>query len=158
ATAALPLSSGEQAKRLETLLHIVPADEVGEFADAFASWDVLRLLTTMFNEVSLSPWTDLAERTRLLLVTLERQGYVTAAAVADFEASLLQQVVRHLTAYDLVTFHHRGANYPDALLLDAVLKDYLQRTEREPDDFLASDRSGCRRRRALRMAYLQRRF
>jgi len=36
----------------------------------------------------------------------------------------LRKIGRHLTAYDLVTFHHRGANYPDALLLDAVFSAF----------------------------------
>ena len=54
----------------------------------------------------------------------------------DFLGWLLRQIGRHLTAYDLVTFHHRGANYPDALVLDAVLKAYLARIEREPELFL----------------------
>ena len=51
----------------------------------------------------------------------------------------LRHVSRHLTAYDLVQFHHQGANYPDALLLDAVLHEYLLHLERRPDLFAASD-------------------
>ena len=49
---------------------------------------------------------------------------------------LLRQLGRHLTAYDLVTFHHRGANYPDALLLDDLLRRYLLRIERTPELFV----------------------
>ena len=45
---------------------------------------------------------------------------------ADFLANLLRRLCRHLTAFDLVTFHHRGANYPDALLLDDALKRCLR--------------------------------
>src|SRR5262249_18089237 len=75
-----------------------------------------------------------------------------------------RQTGRHLTAYALVTFHHRGANYPDALLLDAVLKAYLARVNRRPPAF-ATDPSdnavtaaGKRlRRRALRQGRLLRR-
>jgi hypothetical protein len=64
----------------------------------------------------------------------------------------------------MITFHHRGANYPDALLLDAVLKEYLRRAERHSELF--TDAAGDpeetrsvkrRRRRALRQGCLLRR-
>ena len=75
----------------------------------------------------------------------------------DLLGWLLRQIGRHLTAYDLVTFHHRGANYPDALLLDVVLKAYLTRIERRPGLFVG-DVEQCRmRRRALRQGWLIRR-
>jgi hypothetical protein len=80
--------------------------------------------------------------------------------VVDFLGHLLRQLGRHLTAYDLVTFHHRGANYPDALLLDAVLKEYLAWADRRPDLFTDSAWEGWRkrlRRRALRQGWLLRR-
>ena len=76
---------------------------------------------------------------------------------ADFLGWLLRQIGRHLTAYDLVTFHHRGANYPDALVLDAVLKAYLARIERRPDLFLGDTAEQVMRRRALRQGWLIRR-
>src|SRR5262249_27119318 len=76
----------------------------------------------------------------------------------------LRQLGRHLTAYDLETFHHRGANYPDALVLDAALKAYLELVDCAPDEFsLASvddsetQRRKRLRRRALRQAWLLRR-
>jgi hypothetical protein len=63
-----------------------------------------------------------------------------------------------------VTFHHRGANYPDALLLDVVLKCYLRLTERNPELFARNptdslkESNGKRyRRSALRQAWLLRR-
>jgi len=68
----------------------------------------------------------------------------------------LRQLGRHLTAYDLVTFHHRGANYPDALLLDAALKNYLSLSERQPDLLMGDSRVSTLRRRALRQACLLR--
>jgi hypothetical protein len=56
----------------------------------------------------------------------------------------LRHIGRHLTAFDLVVFHHRGANYPDALLLDGVLKEYLTLLDRRPDLFLdAPDNGEC---------------
>jgi hypothetical protein len=69
-----------------------------------------------------------------------------------------------LTAYDLVTFHHFGANYPDALLLDIVLKALLEMIERQPVVFseqLGDDQPATQqkrlRRRALRQGWLLRR-
>src|SRR5262249_21322709 len=60
-------------------------------------------------------------------------GYLTKDDCLDFLTWLLRQLGRHLTAYDLVRFHHRGANYPDALLLDAVLKTAFSLVENYPD-------------------------
>src|SRR5262249_23679795 len=92
----------------------------------------------------------------LLRVVAER-GLLTAAVV-DFLGRLLRQVSRHLTAYDLVTFHHHGANYPDALLLDALLKAYLDLARRQPQLF-SGDTSAAprRRRRAWRRPWFGRR-
>src|SRR5262249_28113280 len=158
------LSEIEQAKLLETLLHATPQNEMADLATRLnrcaqeGMWStrsascclnsrselpslgeerpaLLRLLRTLFNEVSLSPWTDLVDRALSLLDELERQGHVTLEQAVDFLGGLLRQIGRHLTAYDLVTFHHRGANYPDALLLDAVLKVLLRRIEGHPDAF-----------------------
>jgi hypothetical protein len=163
----------ERARLLETFLHAVPAAETTAAAGLWVRrWTDLggtpatlaALLRTLFNEVSLSPWTDLADRTLLFLEALEESGYFDSAAVVDFLAHLLRQLGRHLTAYDLVAFHHRGANYPDALLLDAVLGAYLEAMERCPRLFASAegdeeeDASRKRlRRRALRQAYLLRR-
>ncbi len=133
-----------------------------------AGWErrqaLLRSLMSMFNEASLSPYTDLVDKTLAFVRTMEDRSNLTAEDGANFLSALLRQVVRHLTAYDLVTFHNRGANYPDALLLDAALKDYLDRIERRPDLFLdAADdppyvlREKRLRRRALRQAWLLRR-
>jgi hypothetical protein len=111
----------------------------------------------MYNEVSLSPWTDLTDKALALVVGLEERP------VVNFFGWLLRRLCRHLTAFDLVTFHHRGANYPDALLLDALLKAYLDQIERHPELFevLAADHpdAGARRlrRRALRQGWLLRR-
>ncbi len=117
--------------------------------------ELLRTFRRLFNEVSLSPWTDFADKVLKLLALLQEIGTLTSAQVLDFEGYLLRQLGRHLTAYDLVTYHYRGANYPDAMLLDIVLNDYLNRLEREPALF-AGD-TGRLRRRALRQAWLVRR-
>lgn len=163
----------EKAKLLETLLHAVPAEEMAEAVRLFwERWqslghdarDAAALVRTLFNEVSLSPWTDLVPRTLTFLQLLEDEGSLQAADAADLVGHLLRQLGRHLTAYDLVTFHHQGANYPDALLLDALLQSLLDRVERRPALFLDAPeepeperRRKRLRRRALRQAWLLRR-
>jgi hypothetical protein len=165
----------ERARWLETFLHAAPLAEFETAVARFvARWtalgqtsaDLVAVLRTLFNEVSLSPYTDLVDRTLLFLDALQQQGILGTGEVLDFLGWLLRQIGRHLTAYDLVTFHHRGANYPDALLLDAVLKRFLALCEKEPallegEVGAASQQGPCRprlRRRALRQGWLVRRF
>src|SRR5207253_1862020 len=93
------------------------------------------LLRSLFNAVSLSPWTRLAENVLAWLRALVARGALGVEAQVDFLGHLLRQLGRHLTAYDLVTFHHRGANYPDALFADLVLKEFLRLIEDRPDLF-----------------------
>jgi hypothetical protein len=155
------LSPREQAHLLETYLHAVPLAEIGDAAAWFAArcpeWPAL--LRRLFNEVSLSPYTDLVEKTLAFLRALKE-----TSPVVDVLSYLLRHLGRHLTAYDLVLFHHRGANYPDALLLDAVLKDYLTWIECRLELFAdaAGEDNRTRRqkrlrRRALRQGWLLRR-
>jgi hypothetical protein len=166
-----PLAWLEKTKLLETFLHAT--DDMETAAERFHSrWlalghdiaQLLSLLRTLYNEVSLSPYTDLVEKTLRLLAVLEARSHLTSAQVVDFLGYLLRQIGRHVTAYDLVTFHHRGANYPDALLLDAVLKAYLNRIECCPTLFEDAPGTNQReqrvrrmRRRALRQGWLLRR-
>jgi hypothetical protein len=75
----------------------------------------------------------------------------------EFLNHLLLQLCRHLTAYDLVTFHHRGANYPDALLLDAALKAYLRIVDQHPQLFQGIGARARLHRRALWQGVLMRR-
>jgi hypothetical protein len=168
ATTRPGLNGLERVKLLEAFLHAVPLAEVGEAACRFAphltAKDNIALLRSLFNAASLSPYTGLGEKTVIFLDALERDGFLPEADATDFLGWLLRQIGRHLTAYDLVVFHHRGANYPDALVLDAALKAYLLRIERRPDLFLddACDEEETRnvkrrRRRALRQGWLIRR-
>ena len=162
----------EKAKLLELLLRATAPEKLPEVADSFgARWEATGhdcrqlpdLLRAMFEEVALSPYTDFVEKVLKLLRHLEERVRLSTADIADFFSYLLRHIVRHLTAYDLVTFHHRGANYPDALLLDAALKGYFDLIERRPELFLAScgddatERSRRLRRRALRQGLLLRR-
>jgi hypothetical protein len=164
-----PLSEPERIKALEATLRALPAAELHEAAkeliQRFGAGDaLLDRLHAMFNAVSLSPWTDFVAKTLALVQALEERGRLSPEQGFDFLGRLLRQTGRHLTAYDLETFHFRGANYPDALLLDAVLKAYLTRIEARPA--LVSDRANDtadaarvkrQRRRALRQAWLLRR-
>ena len=163
----------EQAHLLETFLHAAPVAEMTDACAAFVrrwselDWttaDLSALLRTLFNEVSLSPYTDLVEKTLTFLRALEARSLFQTEQVVDFLSYLLRHLGRHLTAYDLVVFHHRGANYPDALLLDAVLKEYLMLLGRRPELFSETPADGedARRRkrirrRALRQGWLLRR-
>jgi hypothetical protein len=166
------LSWSEKAKLAELLLRSVRDEEVREASLLFAGrWmalggtkdEFLSLWRTMFNDVALSPYTAFVAHTLLALDALEASGFLLIADVIDFLGYLLRQLCRHLTAYDLVTFHHRGANYPDALFLDAVLTRFLQLVERAPELFLSHDgdtasveKSKRLRRRAMRQVCLLR--
>jgi len=167
----------ERSRLLEVFLHAVPFEEMhaaaGHFVERFSALGqgkmspekgLALLLRSVFNDVSLSPYTDLVANTLCFVNALEARGVWSAATATDFLSYLIRQNVRHLTAYDLVTFHHRGANYPDALLLDEVLKDYLARCDKQPSLFLDQPVDSDpvrsikrRRRRALRQGYLLRR-
>jgi hypothetical protein len=169
-----PLPSGERGVDLSPLSPLGRGvGGEGDAAEAFVGrWtqcgrtaaELPVLLRTLFNEVSLSPYTDLVAKTLAFVHALEQSGIFRTEKAVDFLSYLLRHVGRHLTAFDLVVFHHRGANYPDALLLDAVLKEYRTILDRRPDLFLdaAGERDSERRpkrirRRGLRQAWLLRR-
>jgi hypothetical protein len=157
----------EIAKLHEALLRATPAEELDQAAARLVErWreldytldNLLALLRTVFNEISLSPWTDFVKKALRLVNLLVEGGHLGVAEQAEFLGYLLRQLTRHVTAYNLVTFHHRGANYPDALLLDLVLKEYLRLIERHAELFAKREgRQGRLLRRALRQGYLLRR-
>lgn len=161
----------ERVKVCETLLRATPREDLPEAAALFlkhwpagsAAAEVLpRLFRELFNAVALSPYTDFVDKVLEFLALLVEQGSLTVEEHVDFLGYLLRQVARHLTAYDLVTFHHQGANYPDILLLEAVLRVYLEQMEKRPGLWLPADDSPDDaaprlRRRALRMGSLLRR-
>jgi hypothetical protein len=122
------------------------------------------LYLNLFNDVALTPDTDFIEKALAFVAILESHGHLKSEDVADVSCHLLRRLGRHLTAYDLVTFHHRGANYPDALLLDALLKTCFRLIEREPklfefawDDDEQTEKLKQLRRRGLRQGWLLRR-
>jgi hypothetical protein len=157
ARAQLPLADStlpilERAKSLEFALRT--SEDVAGLAAAlvFANPkidDWLALLFRAFNAASLSPYTKFVPRAMNLL----RQLTNTNLAVrADFVARLVMLLDRHLCAYDLVKFHHRGANYPDALLLDELWQALLEIASMQPELFAEPGL----RRRAVRHALLLR--
>jgi hypothetical protein len=130
----LDLSARERAKLLETIIRALTSDEAFEAAQGFAPVpvDMGRVLSVLFNDVSLSPWTEFAESALNFIQGLDW----TKLEETQVLSGLLLKLCRHLNAYDLVTFHHRGANFPDALLLDLLFKRLLKWIEREPEFFL----------------------
>lgn len=165
------LSWLEKAKLLEFMLHLVPEAELpiavahlNKRWKEISSKPLLSAFRTVFNEVALSPYTDLVDKTLTLLEELGNQAVVTTGEQADFLGYLLRQQSRHLKAFDLITFHQRGANYPDALLIDAVLNSYLSLAEKD-SEVLLDDRSDSEeiekkkrlRRRGLRQGLICRR-
>ncbi|MBX9680879.1 MAG: hypothetical protein K2X38_19140 [Gemmataceae bacterium] len=160
------LAPVEESKLLEVLLRAVDHDEADSLADefveqwadlGFAPRDLLLCLRRMFEEVSLSPYTEFVDRTLAFIEGLVGRHWLEAADALDFVAWLLRRICRHLTAYDLVTFHYRGANYPDALLLDAALGSLLRHAERDSGLFHGDGRQAALRRRALRQGLIVRR-
>jgi hypothetical protein len=165
---ARPEGRRQIAKFFELLLQVLPPDAIPIENRQVVSLSrgispephtVLAGLRLMFNEVSLSPYTGLAERAIAFARRVCEDSGLDEDLIAyfDFLAHLLRQIGRHLTAYDLVKFHHAGANYPDALLLDSVLREYLRLIGARPALFLGDSPAGRLRRRALRQAWLLRR-
>jgi hypothetical protein len=162
-----PVSLRHIPKLLEAVLRAVPAAEISAVARHFTQEKadpqlVLVSLRRLFNEVSLSPFTNLTEKV-FALARLLAEHVGQHAQLGDYLLGpQLRQLGRHLTAYDLMLFHHSGANYPDALLLDELLSEYLALIERELGLFVGDDgneadaRRKRLRRRALRQAWLVR--
>lgn len=112
------------------------------------------LFRELFNHAVLSPWTGYVA-TWLDVVRRLGAGWGRVWAV-DLLSYYLRHLVRHLTAFDLVTFHNQGANYPDALFLDLLLEDYAAAMAAEPTLFAGESPVARRRRRAWRQAWLMR--
>ncbi len=158
------------AKLLEAALRATDAQGVASLADALiarcrgcgvALDDIPRVLVSLFNHVALSPYTSFVDHLVALLVDLSDPRRLGHEPVIDVVSYMLRHLVRHLTAFDLIRFHNLGANYPDALLLDALLKLYLAMIDEHAASFepCAEDNDAAvkqkrRRRRALRQAWL----
>ncbi len=156
----------ERARLLEFYLRAVPVPEMTEAATVWVEhWRRLggnpasleALLRAVFRCVSLSPWIDFPGRVLAFLRALQGQGYLAVVDVVDFLGWLLRLVCRHVTGFDLFKAHTCGAAYSDALLIDAVLGEYLRLAGQYPGLFTTEDSAGRLRRRAVRQAYLLRR-
>src|SRR5262249_53825501 len=94
----------------------------GNYSSRLCDWDCriwrMPFFQSMLNDISLSPYTNVVKKVlRYVRSRIETQIYYPNEE-ADFLSHLLRQTGRHLAAFDLVRFHHRGANYPDALLVE----------------------------------------
>jgi hypothetical protein len=160
----------ERAKLLEMILRTVHANELGELAERFLEqwqslgWtnaDLTAMLKTLFNHLALTPYTQFVDRLIDLLRELAQPERLGVEEIVDLLSYMLRYLARHLTAFDLITFHNQGANFPDALMVDSLLRAYLQRIERHSDlfqprtgDSQPVDRRKRLRRRALRQGWL----
>jgi hypothetical protein len=161
------LSFHEQVKQLEFVLRAVRRDELDSAVTVVAEalyGSIAKHLRALFDRVALTPYTDFVDKVLEFCRLTVVRGAMTEGERIDFLGYVLRQVARHLTAYDLVTYHHFGANYPDALLLDAVLADFTREIDQRPGHFLSRlDDTGAvlnrkrLRRRALRQGWLLRR-
>jgi hypothetical protein len=151
------LADAERVKHLELLLRAVPADEVDVLAghySAKSAQSVMVLLMAVYNGVTLSPYTDFVAKSLAFVGHLADRALISDGEWVDFLGHLIRQIGRHLSAYDLVTFHHRGANYPDALLLEEVLADLLPLAAQQPGLLAGDSRVSRLRRRAIRHGFL----
>ncbi|MCI0639119.1 MAG: hypothetical protein L0Y72_28360 [Gemmataceae bacterium] len=117
----------------------------------------------LFNNTSLTPYTQLPERAFSIFRRLVTREAIPLAGYVDFLRDLIIKLCRHLTAYDLITYHHRGANYPDALVLDQALNELILIAEKSPASFERDGPADAavarrKRRRALRQGCLLRRY
>ncbi len=166
------VSTFELAKALEIALRATPPDAVAGIArllreaaprhTAEPDW-CGGLFRALFNSVALSPYTGYVDALIAVLTDLASHGEADAAQSIDTSGYMLRHLCRHLTAFDLSVFHNFGANYPDALFLDALLAAYLRLIDAHPglldatSDDLPATNDPCRmRRRALRQACLVR--
>jgi hypothetical protein len=162
----------ERAKLLELVLRAPPADEQPELAERLmAHWhsleatnaDLMATLKTLFNHLALTPYTQFVDRWIDLLLALARPEFLGVEEIVDLLSGMLRSLARHVTAFDLTTFHNQGANFPDPLFNDSLLRAYLQLIEQHPHLFQSSagdspalDRRKRLRRRPLRQGWLLR--
>jgi hypothetical protein len=163
------ISLQEHARIVEVALRAATSAQIESVADALARrWaelalsagEISSITRTLFNQLALSPYTSFVANLVAVLLRLG-EGALQRDQIIDIIGYMLRHLVRHLTAFDLVKFHNRGANYPDALMLDTLLKAYLNLIDLQPESFEESEHDGHAqtrikrlRRRALRQAGL----
>jgi hypothetical protein len=150
----IALAEAERVKLLEFLLRATPRDELAALAGQLPNpLEMPALLRGVFNAVTLSPYTDFAPKALDFVRHLVGHGAIAEIDQVDFICHVIRQLARHLAAYDLITFHHRGANYPDALLLDDLLAELVPLAAAHQELFAGDDFT---RRRAIRHGLLLR--
>jgi hypothetical protein len=161
-TSRLPITSVETPHPLFTLgmlaylpAHVGSPVEPGRTSDAHHFEARLRMnlpidssgpgsrasVLGVFNQLALSPYTSVGENLVHWVLALGRQSAV------ELLGYMLRHLSRHLSAFDLVKFHNQGANYPDALMLDLLLRAYIP---------LLDEGATMLDRRALRQGWLAR--
>jgi hypothetical protein len=115
-----------RARTLDIILRGASPDQVPILARTLSGRDPAPALRAMFNLLVLSPYTCLVDNLVSLLHHLDRD------VARDAIGYMLRHLARHLNAFDLVKFHNRGANYPDALLLDALLRAFIPMIDDHP--------------------------
>jgi hypothetical protein len=162
----------QKAKLLEFAIRTSAKVEIDTRANHWlAQWqstghdraDLLRLVRALFEEISLSPYTDFVTKFLGFIKACVGVQYISLADEADFLTFQLRLLWRHLNAFDLIRFHHRGANYPDALLLEELLRRLFELADSTPELFLprtgdteSDSKQKQLRRRGLRLGWLLR--
>jgi len=145
----LTLTDGNLAGRaLEFALRGLPASDDEAIVAALGEAGPERadlLLRRVFNQAALAPHTGFANRLVGLVERLAAERWFGTQRVLQLYSFMLRQLCRHLTAFDLTLFHNFGANYPDALLLDTLLKATLRVVDQAPERALHSDQTMLRR-------------
>jgi hypothetical protein len=149
--AYFPPNANNDVRALEFKLRGASFNVSPAATDFGNSQNQIQLLRQLFREVSLSPYTCLVSNVIRLLRNLRQTNSISAVEQIDFLSWLIRLQWRHLNAYDLFLFHHRGANYPDALLVEDVLHELLLLADQESVCF--SGPQAKLRRRGLRLAW-----
>jgi hypothetical protein len=116
--AVLALARDEQVKLCELMARASSAENPSPVANLMEATSRAQgrsaadLFVDVFNSVSLSPYTDFVAKA---LMALRRWAESATPdpirARATVLARLIRRIDRHLSAYDLVTFHHRGLDW-----------------------------------------------
>jgi hypothetical protein len=162
-SAKLPADS---SRRLELFLRSADAEKIKAGVEMLSRQfaqiekgerELLRLLRSVFNQTSLTPYTNFVDNSLSFARNLLASGALGLESFASFLFGLMRQTVYHLTAYDLENFHHLGANYPDALMLEKLLNEAFELDRNHPE--VLRDESQPiqvrRRRRALLLGWWQ---
>jgi hypothetical protein len=118
----------QQGRALEITLRTQPPEVLLECWRPNGGLRLGPTLRSMFNLLALSPYAgDFVENLVLML------RHINRGVAVDSIGYMLRHLARHLNAFDLVRFHNRGANYPDALFLDELLRVLMELLDEQHD-------------------------